>query len=264
MIEKASNELSDKGRIVMRRWGLLLSALILVVACTCQVPSFLSDFIPSQGNPRGDMIEYDSVVEGTLGQEGLQYWSFSGRSGDQITILMESRQIDTFLVLFGPDDRFLTFDDDSGGDLNAMIRRFVLPSSGIHNIVATSYSGDQRGEYGLELERTDTGREATEPGGGTISSGETVTGELQGWSGDTWLLDGSEGDRVTIRLESEEFDTVLEIWGPDLVRIADDDDGGVGTNSLIDGFSLPGSGTYSIVARGYDRGEQGRYTLSVE
>jgi serine protease Do len=248
----------------MRRWGLLLAALILVVACTCQVPSFLSDFIPSRGTPRGDMIEYDSVVEGTLGADGLQHWSFSGRSGDQITILMESRQIDTFLALFGPDDRFLTVDDDSGGDLNAMIRRFVLPSSGIHNIVATSYSGDQRGEYTLELERTDTGRDASEPAGGTISSGETVNGELLDWTGDAWLFDGSEGDRVTIRLESEEFDTVLELWGPDLARIEEDDDGGVGTNSLIDGFSLPSSGTYNIVARGYNRGEQGRYTLRVE
>jgi serine protease Do len=210
------------------------------------------------------MIEYDSVVEGMIGPEGLQYWSFSGNSGDQIMILMESRRVDAFLALFGPDDQFLTVDDDSGGDLNAMIRRFVLPSSGIYNIVATSYGGDQQGEYSLELERTDTGREPVEQGGGTISTGETVTGELQDWTGDVWLLVGSEGDQVTISLESEEFDTVLEVWGPDLVRIEKDDDGGVGTNSRIDSFRLPTTGTYNIVARGYSRGERGDYTLTVE
>jgi hypothetical protein len=77
-------------------------------------------------------------------------------------------------------------------------------------------------------------------------------------------LVGSEGDQVTISLESEEFDTVLEVWGPDLVRIEKDDDGGVGTNSRIDSFRLPTTGTYNIVARGYSRGERGDYTLTVE
>lgn len=248
----------------MRKWGLLSSTLILIMACTCQVPSFLSDLIPSSGTARGEMIEYDNVVEGALGPEGFQYWSFSGRSGDQIMILMESREVDTFLVLFGPDDRFLTVDDDSGGDLDAMIRRFVLPSSGIYNIVATSYGGSEEGSYTLELERTDTRREPLELAGGTISAGETVTGELQDWTGDAWLFVGSEGDQVTISLESDEFDTVLEIWGPDLAPIESDDDGGVGTNSLIEDLRLPGPGTYNIVARGYSRGERGSYTLTVE
>jgi len=248
----------------MRKWGLMSITLILIMACTCQVPSFLSDLIPRAGTARGDVIEYDSVVEGMLGPEGLQYWSFSGRSGDQIMILMESRQVDAFLALFGPDDHFLTVDDDSGGDLNAMIRRFVLPRSGIYNIVATSYGGYDAGSYTIELERTDTGREYDEPAGGTISHGQTVTGELQDWTGDAWLFEGAAGDRVTISLESADFDTVLEIWGPDLARIESDDDGGEGTNSSIEDFELPSTGTYNIVARGFSRSERGAYTLTLE
>jgi hypothetical protein len=203
-------------------------------------------------------------VEGTLGQDDLEYWSFSGRAGDQITILMQSRQVDSFLALFGPDDKYLIVDDDSGGDLDAMIRRFVLPDSGIYNIVATSYGGYGSGGYTLELERTDSGREPGEIGGGTIAVGDVVNGELQEWTGDAWLFTGSAGERLTISLESDDFDTVLEIWGPDLSLIEDDDDSGWELNSLIEDFALPTSGTYNIVVHGFSRGERGSYTLSLD
>jgi len=248
----------------MRKGFPLSMVLILIMACTCQVPAFLGDLLPPGGEARGEMIDYDVVVDGIIGSDGREYWSFSGRSGDQITISMDSSDFDTFLTLFGPDDNYLTADDDSGGSLNAMIRRFVLPSSGIHNIVAMSYGGDVGGDYTLELQRTDTGREPDEIGGGTIEIGDTLTQDLQTWTGDVWLFSGQEGDRVTISMQSDEFDTVLEIWGPDLMRAEHDDDGGDRTDSLIEGFRLPASGTYSIVARGFSIGETGSYRLSLD
>ena len=248
----------------MRKWSLLSMTLILLLACTCQVPSFLGDLLPGRGEAKGEMIEYGDIVEGTIGDDGREYWSFSGKAGDQINISMDSRDLDTFLVLFGPDDNFLALDDDSGGSLDAMIRRFVLPKSGIHNIVATSYGGSARGDYSLELERTDTGRDPDSVGGGSIEIGESVTGDLQASNGDVWTFSGEAGDRVTISLQSDEFDTVLDVWGPDFEYAANNDDGGSGSNSLIDNFTLPASGTYSIIARGFADGARGSYTLSLE
>lgn len=248
----------------MRKGFPLSMVLILIMACTCQVPSFLADLLPPGGEARGEMIDYDDVVEGIIGSDGREYWSFSGRSGDQIRISMDSSDFDTFMTLFGPEDNYLTADDDSGGSLNAMIHRFVLPNSGIHNIVAMSYGGGEGGDYTLELQRTDSDRDPDEIGGGTIESGDSLTQDLQAWTGDVWLFSGQEGDRVTISMQSDEFDTMLEIWGPDLMRAEYDDDGGDGTNSEIEGFRLPASGTYSIVARGYGPGERGSYRLSLD
>ncbi len=248
----------------MRKWSLLLSALILLVACTCQVPSFLDGLFTGGGEARGETIEYGDSVEGSTSPDGYEYWSFSGRAGDQIRISMESDEFDTFLVLFGPADNFLTVDDDSGDDFNALIHRFVLPDSGIHNIVAMSYGGYDRGDYTLELELTDTDRDPVEIGGGPIAYGETVTGDLRSWTGDVWTFTGEAGDRVTISMQSDEFDTYLDLWGPGLMQVARDDDGGGGTDSLIDDFRLPESGTYSIVARGYGPGERGSYRLSLD
>jgi len=248
----------------MRKEFPLTMVFILIMACTCQVPAFLADLLPSGGEARGEVIEYDDVVEGIIGSDGREYWSFSGRSGDQIRISMDSRDFDTFLTLFGPEDNYLAADDDGGGSLNAMIHRFVLPSSGIHNIVAMSYGGSGGGDYTLELQRTATDRDPDEIGGGTIELGDSLTQELQAWTGDVWLFSGQEGDRVTISMQSDEFDTVLEIWGSDLMRAEHDDDGGDGTDSLIEGLRLPASGTYSIVARGFTIGETGSYRLSLD
>jgi serine protease Do len=248
----------------MRKWSLLSTILILLVACTCQVPPFLEGFLGSQGEARGEMIEYDDNARGSIEEGGHEYWSFSGRTGDQITISMDSDDFDTFLVLFGPDDNFLALNDDGGSDFNAMIRRFVLPSSGIHNIVAMSYGSYGEGDYRLELMRTDEGRDPAEIGGGSISYGESVAGDLRTRTVDVWTFAGEAGDRVTISMESDEFDTYLDVWGPDLTHVADNDDGGEGSNSLVEGLTLPASGTYSIVARGYGDRERGPYTLSLE
>jgi hypothetical protein len=226
--------------------------------------SFLNGLLRDEGEPRGEMIEFGVEVQGSIGEGEVEYWSFSGDAGDQITIGMESQDFDTFLALFGPDDDYLICDDDSGGDLNAMIRRFVLPSSGIFNIVAMAFWSDIGGDYTLELERTDTDRSFNVIGGGSLDYGDAVSGHLDSWTGDVWTFSGEAGDRVSIRMQSDDFDTYLDLWGPDLVRVTYNDDGGGGTDSFIDNFTLTLSGTYNIVARGYSAGETGDYTLSLE
>jgi serine protease Do len=59
------------------------------------------------------------------------------------------------------------------------------------------------------------------------------------------------------------MDTYLKLLGPDGYVIAEDDDGGGDTNSKIYISSLPSSGTYTIVAGGYDGGT-GSYQLTLE
>ncbi len=248
----------------MRNLRLLTAALLLLVSCSCMDLSFLSGLLKDDGEPRGEMIEYGDELQGSIRAGENEYWSFAGESGDQITIRMRSSDFDSYLALFGPDDRYLISDDDSGGGLNSRIDRFVLPSSGIFNIVAMSYWDDTGGDYTLELERTDSGRSIDEIGGGSLEYGDTVRERLNIWTGDVWTFSGEAGDRVSIRMSSNDFDTYLDLWGPDLKRLTHSDDDGGGTNSFIDNFALPLSGTYNIVARGFSAGETGEYSLSLE
>jgi hypothetical protein len=250
--------------IEMRILRQLSAALLLLVSCTCVDLSFLSGLLKNDGEPRGEMIEFGDELQGSISARENHFWSFSGDSGDQITIRMRSSDFDTYLVLFGPDDRYVTCDDDSGGGLNSMIDRFVLPDSGIFNIVAMPYWYDVGGDYTLELERTDSGRSFTEIGGGSLEYGDTVHERLENWTGDVWTFSGEAGDRVSIRMRSNDFDTYLELWGPDLKRLTHSDDDGEGTNSFIEIVTLPLSGTYNIVARGFSAGETGDYSLSLE
>src|SRR6185369_16724422 len=59
--------------------------------------------------------------------------SFDGRAGEKISISTatpSSEQIDSLLILVDSSLNPLTADDDSGGNMNASIKDFVLPSNG--------------------------------------------------------------------------------------------------------------------------------------
>ena len=79
---------------------------------------------------------------------------------------------------------------------------------------------------------------------------------------DTYTFDGEAGQFIEIRLSSDAFDTYLILVGPDGERLAANDDGGEGLNSIIQ-IELPQTGRYSVIANAYDAMGRGRYQLTV-
>ena len=75
----------------------------------------------------------------------------------------------------------------------------------------------------------------------------------------TWTLEAAAGDSVIVAVESEAFDTYLEIYGPGLVGGLWDDDGGPEGNSRIV-LSVPEDGAYEIVVSSFD-GDAGAFRL---
>jgi len=204
-------------------------------------------------------ISYGETVTGDLQVDDGDRWTFTGSAGDVVTIALDSNDFDAYLELLDADGNIIASDDDSGGDLNARISGFALPADGEYSINARGWSSSERGLYTLELSTgAPTASEA-----GSISYGETVSGDLQVDDGDAWTFTGSAGDVVTIALESDDFDTYLELFGPDGALLVSDDDSGGNLNSLIDGFTLPASGEYSIAARGFSPTARGVYTLEL-
>jgi len=186
-------------------------------------------------------------------------WFFEGSKGDVVTIAMRSldQDLDSYLVLYGPDGLLLTEDDDSGEDLDALIEYYELPADGTYRVVAQGAVYGEAGTYELALERADLVVE------GILNYGDTVEVVLAPGLRHHWLFDGQEGDLVTItmRAMTEEMDTYLELFAPDGVRVRVDDDSGGDSDAEISEFELPEGGTYRVIARGYSDDDVGRYML---
>jgi lysyl endopeptidase len=110
-----------------------------------------------------------------------------------------------------------------------------------------------------------------------ISVGQTINGTLttsdcplgDGSYVDAYSFDGTAGQRISILMTSSSFDTVLYLLNPDGSVLKIDDDGGGGpngTDSRIPAgsgfFTLPGSGSYTILANSFDAGATGPYSLT--
>jgi hypothetical protein len=80
---------------------------------------------------------------------------------------------------------------------------------------------------------------------------------------EAWRLQGRAGERVSIIMTSEDFDTYLYLVGPGLEGVLTDDDGAGDLDAKID-VTLPTAGPFTIVAAGLSSGAEGAYTLRVE
>jgi serine protease Do len=65
-------------------------------------------------------------------------------------------------------------------------------------------------------------------------------------------------------MTSEMIDPYLELLGPDGTQLIYNDDGAGYPNALIEAYSLPTAGTYTIVARSFGDSRSGTYVLSLE
>jgi hypothetical protein len=179
---------------------------------------------------------------------------------------MTSDDFDTYLYLVGPGLEGVLTDDDGAGDLDAKID-VTLPTAGPFTVVAAGLSSGAQGAYTLRVEPPfDPNTLSTD--GRSLDLGQTVTGSLtssdplvaDGRRGQAWAFEGVAGRRVTIHL-SADYDTYLYLVGPGIGEPIGDDDGGGGTNSQIE-TTLPGTGTFRVIASSFSSGT-GAYTLTV-
>ena len=159
----------------------------------------------------------------------------------------------------------------------AMLRQgqnlnFAIPASNVRAML-TSPPGRVAFPSAPTSEARATASNRSGEGPQTISVGQTIRGVLE--STDTRLDDGSfmdgyvfsarRGQVVAITLRSSEFDTYTEIYllsDDDWKKIGDDDDSGGDTDSRVV-ITIPQDGQYFIGVSSAERGQVGRYTLSL-
>lgn len=119
---------------------------------------------PGLTNGRALEIMYGATVSGQISdQHYAEEYVFVGQAGDVIRISMEraTGDLDPLVTLYDSERKQIAFDDDSGGEQNALLDRFVLPADGMYILIASRYdqmSGTTNGAYLLTLELVRSGR----------------------------------------------------------------------------------------------------------
>lgn len=80
---------------------------------------------------------------------------------------------------------------------------------------------------------------------------------------DRYVFEGSSGQRITIILESRDFDPYLILIAPNGERINENDD--ISRSNLNSRLvvNLPVSGTYTVYANSYDATKSGQYDITI-
>lgn len=236
--------------------------------------------VAQPGSNTGELAAGDSQLSSGEYQDT---WEFTVTAAGTAVFSLSSDDFDPYLMVRGPGGLSLDNDDRVPGDLNSELS-VNFPMAGTYQVIVTSYQPGEMGRYALHVSTSSgggsgntatnspsTGTRVGASGGGTISAGESVSGNLgagdtalnSGEFTETWTYNGSAGELLTVNLDSSQFDPYLMIRGP--AGFAEDNDdrvAGTNLNSTLS-VTLPTAGEYRIIATSYQPGEQGDYTLQV-
>jgi len=228
------------------------------------------------------------------GRGRFQAYRFDGRAGERIVVSMIAEQFDSYLELAlvrGSTLSVIGSDDDGGEGVNARLVA-TLPESGTYLLVASALSADSaRGAGSYTLSRAscddacaaDDGTPAVRsprlpalalraarrpvPARGVVL--DSLTGadarRNSGAAFHAFSFDAASGRTLRVSLQSTEFDpylVLLRLEADSLRQVQADDDGGEGTNSLIE-WQTDKAATYVIVASSYSGSATGSYILHV-
>jgi hypothetical protein len=209
------------------------------------------------------------------------------RRGERVVAVLRSEDFDAFLHVGrrAADGTLenLQSDDDGGGGTDSRVE-YTADRDGPVTIRVNTLGEGETGRYTVEIEgagsASDEEPEAAPAPGPSgpmqpLRAGRPVRGELS--PDDPRLEDDSfhddytytarAGERLVVRLESDDFDAVLAVTGmgadgsPDNPVV--DDDGGGGTNARVE-YVVERDGPLLIRANSLAAGETGSYTLVLE
>ena len=204
---------------------------------------------------------------------GLDIYSVSLKEDARLVVSLTG-DYDTYLHLYDGTCQEIASDDDGGDGFNSRMAVDVL--AGTYFVGVSSFGIDQGGAFTLSVEC----REIINPDDvcadcqvGTIECGETVAGDFpatgcprpgggNNQNVDLHVLEVTEETSfLTISLDAA-FDTYLVLLDSGCLTVSENDDGGVGLNSLI--LTAVDPGTYYVGVSSYASGAAGAYQLAVD
>ncbi|UCF96786.1 MAG: hypothetical protein JSV89_16635 [Spirochaetaceae bacterium] len=174
----------------------------------------------------------------------------------RVIVSMRSERFDPFLVLKPPRGRRIVNDDYE--DENESRIDFIAEVSGQYEVFATSYTGEERGEYSLRILLGE--RMNVQEIGGYLDFDDPELEEYGFYEFHPLMLE--EGQHIILEMTSDELDTLLMVEGPDGFYAENDDYNEQTYISRVELFA-PCAGKYLITTASYDAGVEGGYTLRI-
>ncbi len=178
--------------------------------------------------------------------------TFELAESDAVAVEMTSFDVDTFLIVNGPNGEVLE-NDDFGGSTRRSRIEFVAHSAGRYVIQATCFDPEDRGDYEVRVVPIEA------------HSGELVEGDEQAEEGryiDWYEIECPMGELVMAQVNSDNFDTYLIVEDPQRSRDENDDFDGSTSVSRVESNTFD-AGTYRIGVSSFDKGESGEYDLMI-
>lgn len=228
---------------------------------------------PSLAQTQAGNLTLGSEVNVEVPAEGADY-RISLRAGQRIEATLISSEFDAYQQIFLSDDteEALAVDDDGLGDGTDSRLRFTASRSGEYVLRLSSLGFDESGEARLSVRAIEAARE---PRASRIAVGRSASGRLNersaedddGYRYDLYRLPLSTGQRVAIRMKSDDFDAYVSVGQRTegvFEELASNDDGdNDGLNAYLV-FVAEEAGDYDIRARSIESQPSGRYELRVE
>lgn len=212
------------------------------------------------------------TVQGEVSSASVTY-TYQGVAGETITIDMvadDSEQLDTYLVLYGPDGGLVAENDDRDGNtFNSQIVQ-TLAEDGEYTIEAMQYRGAGAFSLTVQSDRATSGLPDTTINGdtitafeNTISIGDRVSGSFSPTSNQHILyFEGAAGQTVTVTFiptsgTAEQY--MLDVFD---ATITDRTTAADGTVTLS--ATLLENGSYGVYVLSLSPRDANRYTLGID
>jgi hypothetical protein len=204
---------------------------------------------------------------GSNGQP-MDLYQFTLPVDSTIAAVMTSSQFDPYLKLMDSAGNVLRSDDNSYGYNDPLIAQF-LPA-GSYQLMARAASGTVGGLYQVNLLASAGPRPPFCGSKGTLAAGGSIAGILtftacqfsDATFADVYAITLDADGSIDLRLNSSDFDAYLVLQDAKGNLLAQDDDGGGGTNARIQ-QKLP-AGTYYVYAKPFaNYYSLGGYTLTL-
>lgn len=202
--------------------------------------------------PNVRRLEIDDPFTDFHSKGGLEWHSFEVLTPGHYVIKVDSVEGDPTVALYGPNSvSFITEDDDGGGGWDSEIRRHL--ELGTYFLVVREFAGESF-FYSIRISTYEPfkllgsadvrNEQALSIGGGF---GDVLSQGGLEWF--TFLVE--QQGRYIVSVRSDYGDPTLALYGPDsVVFVAEDDDGGMETDSLL-GVGLS-PGRYYLAVREYE------------
>lgn len=182
-------------------------------------------------------------------------------------LFTESAGFDALLVLYAASGAPIGVNDDFGVSTNSTIKA-LLPA-GNYVLGATSFDPGVTGAYSLSSSATSSSINNCEDvfivrglsTAQTLQASDCVIGSF--YSDDVFIF-LTAGQTITVSMNSTEFDTYLEIYGPTGAFAADNDDRDAATTDAQIVYTAPTDGFYLIAPTSANTSTTGAYTLIIQ